>query len=148
VITVEKAVVLKPKPADPMPPAPPSPALQIAEARAILQEARDAMAGERYKEAEELFNRVRATGLEQAASLLGLAEVAFQRGSYAQSMHLGQRAVAAGGGIAAKMVLGNAYLKLGRYDDAINQYREVLRINGSHVEARSNLAVAEKRKGS
>jgi cytochrome c-type biogenesis protein CcmH/NrfG len=45
------------------------------------------------------------------------------------------------------MVLGNTYFKLGKYDDAIGQYRDVLRVDGTHAEARANLAAAEKRKG-
>jgi cytochrome c-type biogenesis protein CcmH/NrfG len=46
------------------------------------------------------------------------------------------------------MVLGNSCFKLNRLDEAIDQYRAVLRLDGDHAEARANLAAAEKRKGS
>jgi hypothetical protein len=151
VITVEKPVVLKPAPAgEPKataPVAPPNPALALAEAHRLLGKAHEASVAERYAEAEDLYNRVRATGLERGAALTGLAEVAFQRGQYPEAVRVGNRAVEAGGGNAAKMVLGNSYFKLGKYDDAILQYREVLRADAGHREARANLAAAEKRKG-
>jgi Flp pilus assembly protein TadD len=148
VITVEKPVVLKPA-GEPKSSAPVmSLGLATAEAKRLLQKAHEAAIGERYAEADDLYNRVRATGLERGAALTGLAEVAFQRGSYPEAVRLGHRAVEAGGGVAAKMVLGNSYFKLGKYDEAINEYREVLRVDGGHAEARANLAAAEKRKGS
>jgi serine/threonine protein kinase len=149
VITVEKPVVLKPPVAEVKSSAPAalSPGLAIAEAKRLLQKAHEAAIAERYAEADDLYNRVRATGLERGSALTGLAEVAFQRGSYPEAVRLGHRAVEAGGGVAAKMVLGNSYFKLGRYDEAINEYREVLRVDGGHAEARANLAAAEKRKG-
>ena len=129
------------------PAAPPNPALALAEARRMLGKAHEATVDERYAEAEELYNRVRATGLERGSALTGLAEVAFQRGQYPEAVRLGHWAVDAGGSVAAKMVLGNSYFKLGKYDEAISQYRQVLQADAGHREARANLAAAEKRKG-
>jgi tetratricopeptide (TPR) repeat protein len=60
---------------------------------------------------------------------------------------LAERAVEASGGVTARMVLGNSYFKLGKYDEAIAQYRDVLQTDAGHREARANLAAAEKRKG-
>jgi len=73
--------------------------------------------------------------------------VAFQRGQYPEAVRLAQRAVESSGGVAAKMVLGNSYFKLGKYDEAIAEYRAVLQADAGHREARANLAAAEKRKG-
>jgi serine/threonine protein kinase len=146
VITVDRGVVLKPPTETPRPAAP-NPALAIAEARRTLVRARELVAGERFAEAEELYNRVRSMGLERGAALTGLAEVAFQQQQYPEAVRLAHRAVESNGGVSAKMVLGNSYFKLGKYDEAIGQYREVLRIDGGHAEARANLAAAERRKG-
>jgi serine/threonine protein kinase len=118
-----------------------------AEARRHLAEARAAAAAGRWAQAEALFSQVEAAGVERGAALTGLAEVAFQRGEYLDSVRLGRRAVAEGGGVAAKMVLGNSFFKLKKYDDAIGEYREVLRVDQNHAEAKSNLAAAEKRRG-
>jgi tetratricopeptide (TPR) repeat protein len=117
------------------------------EARRTLGEARAALTAGRYAQAENLFGRVRATGAERAAALTGLAEVAFQRASYADAARVGRGAVIAGGGVAAKLVLGNAYFKLGRYDEAIAEYQDILKVDHGHAEARANLAAAQKRKG-
>ncbi len=146
VITVEKPVVVKP-PLDPPKSTAPSPGMALAEARRMLQKAHEACAGQRYSEAEELYNRVRASGLERGPSLTGLAEVAFQQEHYPEAVRLGHRAIESGGGVAARMVLGNSYFKLGKYDEAIGEYRGVLKIDNGHAEARSNLAAAERRKG-
>ncbi len=97
VITVERPVVLKPaapgggrsEPKATAPAAPPNPALALAEARRMLGKAHEATVDERYAEAEELYNRVRATGLERGSALTGLAEVAFQRGQYPEAVRLG-----------------------------------------------------------
>ncbi|HWE26611.1 MAG TPA: serine/threonine-protein kinase, partial [Polyangia bacterium] len=146
VITVEKPLVVKP-PLDPPKSTAPSPGMALAEARRMLQKAHEACTSERYAEAEELYNRVRASGLERGPSLTGLAEVAFQQEHYPEAVRLGHRAIESGGGVAARMVLGNSYFKLGKYDDAIGEYRGVLKIDNGHAEARENLAAAERRKG-
>ena len=103
VITVEKPVVLKPAPASDAkgtaPLAPPNPALALAEAKRMLGKAHEAAVGERYAEAEDLYNRVRATGLERGSALTGLAEVAFQRGQYPEAVRAARRAVESGGGV-------------------------------------------------
>jgi serine/threonine-protein kinase len=122
--------------------------MSLVEARRLLRDAHDAQIAARFQQAEELYNRVRTAGIERGSALTGLAEVAFQRSSYGEAVRLGRRAVDAGGGVAAKMVLGNSYFKLNRLDEAIDQYRAVLRLNGEHAEARANLAAAERRKGS
>ena len=89
---------------------------------------------------------MQASGLERAAVATGLAQIAFQKADYDEALKLAKRAVTAGGGVPAKMVLGNSYLRLGQYDAAITQYREVLRVDANHAEARNNLAQAEKKK--
>ncbi|MDB4968046.1 MAG: Anaphase-promoting complex, cyclosome, subunit 3, partial [Myxococcales bacterium] len=151
VITVERPVVLKSPSSEPRSSAPamqpPSPGIAIAEAKRLLVQARAAVVAERYAEAEDLYNRVRVTGLERGSALTGLAEVAFQRGSYPEAVRLGHRAVESGGGVTAKMILGNSYFKLGKYDEAIAEYQEVLRSDGEHKEAKANLAAAVRRKG-
>jgi tetratricopeptide (TPR) repeat protein len=128
-------------------PSPPAPNAILAEVRRTIGDGRAALGAGRYAEAEALFARAQASGLERGAALTGLAEVAFQRGNYLESVRLGRRAVDSGGGVAAKMVLGNSYFKLKKYDDAIAEYREVLKVDHDHAEARSNLAAAEKRRG-
>jgi serine/threonine protein kinase/Flp pilus assembly protein TadD len=147
-ITVNKAVVLKP-PVDPMKtaPSPPSPALAQAEAKKKLKSAREALMNGNLAEAETLYTSVLTAGVERPTALTGLASVAFQQGNFLLAVRQSKRALEAGGGVEAKMVLGNSYFRLGKYDDAIGQYREVLALDHGHREAADNLAAAEKRKG-
>jgi hypothetical protein len=63
------------------------------------------------------------------------------------AVRLSKRALESGAGIEAKMVLGNSYFRVGKYDDAIQQYRDVLVLDHSHREAADMITAAEKRKG-
>jgi hypothetical protein len=113
------------------------------EARRAIADARGALASGRLGQAQAIFEQVRDSGLEKTAVSMGLAQVAFQKGEYQQAIKL---AKGAGGGVAAKMIVGNSYLQLGQYDAAISEYREVLRVDANHSEARTKLSQAEKRK--
>ncbi len=155
VISVNPVTVRPPRESKLVPPAPaatpaPAPAEDRdalrAEAKRALAEARDAFSSGRYGQADSLFNKAQATGYERGPALTGLGEVAFQRGNYPEAVRLGRRAVEAGGGVAAKMVLGNSYFKLKKFDEAIDEYREVLKLDSSHPEARDNLAAAERKR--
>jgi tetratricopeptide (TPR) repeat protein len=134
---------------------PPAPARSTAPAhvdnardsKRLLEQARAAMGQGQYPQAEELFKKARASGMYHGQAATGLAELAFQRGRSADALVLARQAVVAGGGVPAKMVLGNAYFKLGRYDEAIAVYQQVLKVSKNHVEAQRNLQLAEKRRG-
>jgi tetratricopeptide (TPR) repeat protein len=117
------------------------------EARRKLGEARQALQAGQFAQAETLFNQVRGMNLEIPAVTTGLAEVAFQRGDYGEAARIGRRAASVGGGVPARMVVGNALFKLGKIDEAIQQYQEILRIDNRHGEAKSNLKAALARKG-
>jgi serine/threonine protein kinase len=152
-----------PKPTPPTPalptPAPPTPvkprphptphvdsASATLEAKHKLSEARQALDGRQYAQAEALYDQVRSMKLETGAATTGLAMVAFQRGNFSEAARMAKRATEFGGGVPARMVLGNALFKLGRYDEAIAQYQEVLKIDHGHAEAKTNLKAAQARK--
>src|SRR5581483_6805372 len=105
-----------------------------------------ALGASRFGDAELAFSHADATGFERGPALTGLAEVKFQRRQFGDAVTIARRAVDAGGGVQARMVLGNSYFKLNRYDEAIAEYRKVLEIDKGHVEAASSLAAAEKRR--
>jgi serine/threonine protein kinase len=149
-------VTVNPPPAPPTKKAPPAPRPAAppkepqrdarAESRQKLQAARAALASRHFPEAEALFNELVAAS-DKGAGYTGLGEVAFERGNLEEAVRWGKRAVDAGGGVPARMVLGNAYFKLKKYDDAIAEYRNVLRVDAGHAEAQANLAAAQARKG-
>ncbi|HZS40157.1 MAG TPA: protein kinase [Polyangia bacterium] len=121
-------------------------AARLADARRSVAEGRAALGASRFGDAELAFSHADATGFERGPALTGLAEVKFQRRQFGDAVTIARRAVDAGGGVQARMVLGNSYFKLNRYDEAIAEYRKVLEIDKGHVEAASSLAAAEKRR--
>jgi serine/threonine protein kinase len=117
-------------------------AAALEEARRALSDARAAMSSGRLGQAQAIFEQVQSTGLERTAVTVGLAQIAFQKGEYSQAIKLAKGV----GGVTAKMIVGNSYLQLGQYDAAIGEYREVLKVDANHSEARTKLSQAEKRK--
>ena len=117
------------------------------EAKKKLLDARQAMSAGKYAQAETLFNQVRSMNVESGAATTGLAEVAFQRGNYEEAARIGKRAVDTGGGASARMVLGNSKFRLKLFDEAIEQYRAVLKTTPKREEARDNLAAAMAHRG-
>jgi serine/threonine protein kinase len=142
-VVVEAPVTVRRHAAPPVAAAPAADPAALAEAKRAIADAKDALVSGRLGQAQAIFEQVRDSGLEKTAATLGLAQVAFQKGDYQQAIKL---AKGAGSGVGAKMVIGNSYLQLGQYDSAISQYREVLRVDANHSEARNKLAQAEKRK--
>jgi serine/threonine protein kinase len=108
-----------------------------------LAEARAALADKRYSQAEALFTQAQATA--PGPALTGLAEVAFAKGSWADAVRTARRAVDAGGGIPAHLVLGDSYARLKKWDDAAAEYRDILKTHPSHAEAQRRLAAAERK---
>ncbi len=119
----------------------------VQEARKKIAEAKQALGAGQYANAETLFNQVRSMKLEVGAAATGLAEVAFQRAKYDEAARIARRAIAVGGGSPARMVLGNASFRMKLFDEAIEQYQEVLKTDPRNQEAKSNLRAALVHKG-
>jgi serine/threonine protein kinase len=113
-------------------------------ARQKLTEARRLLQAGRYSDARAAFSRL-TDGKERGPALVGLAEVAFQQQSYGDAARLAQRAVTAGAGVPAHVLLGNCYFRLSRYSDAIAEYKIVLKAQPGHSEARRGLDAAERK---
>jgi tetratricopeptide (TPR) repeat protein len=111
--------------------------------RAVI-DARKLLAAGRYDAARQAFSRL-LDGRDRPAALLGLGEIAFQQSNYPEALRLGRSALLAGAGIPARVLLGNASFKLGRYSDAVREYQAVLREKPAHSEARRGLEAAERR---
>ena len=113
--------------------------------RTLLTNGRRYLRLGRFKHARRAFQAAQRYGRTRGGALVGLAKVEFQLGRYTRAKTLGRRAARAGGGIDAQLVLGNANFKLGRFADAVQHYRRVLKKRPTHREARRNLAAAQKR---
>jgi hypothetical protein len=113
----------------------------------LRREARGHIAGARWDAARRTLLELAEIRGQRAATLTGLARLAFERGRPAEAARVARRAVRAGGGNPARMILANSQLKLGRYQAAAATYRRVLRHRPGHGVAKRNLAIAERRLG-
>jgi len=150
VIAVAGVTVRRPaKPGETPPPpvAAPPKADPAAEARAAakktLSDARAALADKRFSQAETLFTLAQPTA--PGPALTGLAEVAYAKGSWAEAVRTARRAVDAGGGIPAHLILGDSYARLKKWDDAAAEYRDILKTHPNHAEAQRRLAAADRK---
>jgi serine/threonine protein kinase len=146
-------VPVQPTPAPPAVEAPPPverpPAHKAARdpgagAKRQLAEARRQLSAGHFNDAKQGFSRL-VDGRERAPALLGLSEIAFQQQSYSDAARYAKQALGAGGGIAARVALGNANFRLQKYGDASREYKTVLRAQPNNPEAKRGLEAAEKR---
>ncbi len=116
------------------------------EALALLEEGRRETMQMEWDRARSIYERVARGRHLRSQGLLGMANVAWQQNDVDEAINLAQRAVDAGGGESAKLMLGHAYLKKGLLDQAITQYEAVLKANPDHREAQKALREAQRQK--
>jgi eukaryotic-like serine/threonine-protein kinase len=100
--------------------------------------------GGRFAQARMEFETAARHPRARGAAYLGLAEVEFQLSQYAAAERFAKDAVKQGGGLRAKLVLGNIYFKLRDYKRAITAYKAVLELDARHKEAQRNLAATQR----
>jgi serine/threonine protein kinase len=114
------------------------------EAQAVLDEAKAQATQMDWLRARSLYERVARGKYKRAEGLLGMANVAWQTNDVDAAITLAQRAVDAGGGDAARLTLGHAYLKKGATEQAVGQYNAVLKANPGNREAQKALREAQR----
>jgi serine/threonine protein kinase len=114
------------------------------DAERVLNEARADATQMNWQKARMLYDRVARGRFKRADGLLGMANVAWQTNDVDAALGYAQKALDAGGGEAARMMLGHAYLKKGLLDDAESQYRAVLAKNPQSREAERALREAQR----
>ncbi|MCC6750843.1 MAG: protein kinase [Deltaproteobacteria bacterium] len=101
----------------------------VSEGKALLLQGKLPEAQQRFGEA------VRADPAD-AAAVTGLASVAFERAQYLRTVELARQAVSLSRRqLQARILLGDAYFKLLRHDEALKAWQEVLRIDPGHPTA-------------
>ncbi len=116
------------------------------EADKIFDEARSATTSMEWMRARALYARLSRGKFRRADGLLGMANVAWQTKDIDEAVQFAKASLDAGGGDAARLMLGHAYLKKGQVDEAIMLYRAVLRSNPKNREAQKALAEAERQR--
>ena len=101
---------------------------------------------ERFPEARQIFNKLAKSRKDRGAALVGLAEISFQEKKYAEAVQSAQRAAAdRGGGVRARVLLGDAHFRLNQFKEAAKAYEAALKLDPQNASARSGLALATKR---
>ena len=71
------------------------------------------------------------------------ARTAFERDDFSRAIQLGRAALAAGEG-GAHSILGAAYFKVGRFEDAVGEYSEALRLDPSNPALAKRVEIARR----
>jgi tetratricopeptide (TPR) repeat protein len=122
-----------------------SPRPGAADSKHLLDDAQRLFRAQRFAEARTLFEKATKSKRDRGQALVGLAEISFQEKNYTDVVHSASQAVDRGGGIRARVLLGDAYFRLNQYKDAAKAYDEALKLDPKNVSAKAGLAAASKR---
>ncbi len=111
----------------------------------LLEEGQRLLHAERFAEARTLFEKVAKSKRDRGQALVGLAEISFQEKNYSDVVRSASQAVDRGGGVRARVLLGDAFFRLNQYKDAAKAYGEALKLDPKNVSAKTGLDAASKR---
>ena len=138
------------KPITPVEPAIESeaPVLDTKQADRWIAEGEAQLAAGNFDEADIAFKRAVAADSTAHAAFAGRAEVAYNEGDFMHAILLAKHAVALASQLVPyKMTLAKAYFKLMRYEDAIEQWQEVIDLDPSNGTAKENIEMATAKMG-
>lgn len=116
------------------------------ESRQILEEARDFLRAQRYDEASAAFKRLIQPGSKnRGPAEVGLAKIAFQKKDYLEAANHAREGARLGGGVEARVVLGDACFRLEKFEEARKAYTDALKIDPDNRTAKQNLSLIEHR---
>ncbi|HJX63212.1 MAG TPA: protein kinase [Polyangia bacterium] len=113
--------------------------------RKLLQDARDFLRAQRFDEAQAAFEQLTHAGKSRGPALVGLAKIAFQKHDYQAAVDRAREGARAGGGTEAHVVLGDAYFRLEKFEEARKAYEEALKLDADNRTARQNLDLIQRR---
>jgi serine/threonine-protein kinase len=116
-----------------------------AESKRMLAEGERMLRAERFAEARGIFEKLTKSKRERGQALVGLAEISFQEKKYADAARTAGLAAERGGGVKARVLLGDAHFRLARYREAARAYEDALKLDPGNASAKSGLALANKR---
>src|SRR5690606_21923766 len=106
-------------------------------AEAFADQGASALASGRRGEAEKLFNQAIAYDNHNAKALMGLSDVYFDTGKAQKAVLYAERAVrAASSNGNYRLKLGDAYYRVLRYQDALEQYEKAHKLGVSKAQTR------------
>ena len=112
-----------------------------------LQQAQQLLHAQRYDEARTAFTKLLAVRPAKGAAASGLAKIAFQEKDYKQAADRARESARAGGGVEARILLGDAYFKLHKFGEAKKAYGEALKLDPNNRVAGQGLRLIEGQAG-
>ena len=100
----------------------------------MLAEGERMLRAERFAEARGIFEKLAKSKRERGPALVGLAEISFQEKKYADAAHAAEQAAERGGGVKARVLLGDAHFRLAHYKEAAKAYEDALKIDPEQRE--------------
>jgi hypothetical protein len=117
----------------------------LAEGRKMLDEGERLLRAQHFSEARDVFTKLTKVKPVRGSALVGLAEISFQEKKYDEAVRSAKLAAKGGGGVRARVLLGDAHFRLSQYKEAADAYEQALKIEPTNPSAKSGLALASKR---
>ena len=108
-----------------------------------LREAVQLLHAQRYDDARAAFEKLLAAKQNKGAASAGLAKIAFQEKNYKEAVDRAKDSARSGGGAEARVLLGDAYFKLERFEEAKKAYSEALKLDPNNRVAGQGLRLVE-----
>ena len=116
-------------------------------ARTLVQEGRKLLRQGKLRSARTRFLAAVKADAKSAAAVVGLATVSFEQAAYAQAVELAERATKLNRReLRGYLLLGDAYFKLLRYDDALAAWQRVLTLAPGNKRATQRIAMVKARR--
>jgi serine/threonine-protein kinase len=108
-----------------------------------LRAAQQLLHAQRYEEAQGAFGRLLANRQSRGAAAAGLARIAFQEKKYKEAVDRAKESARFGGGAEARVLLGDAYFKLEKFEEAKKAYSDALKLDPNNRVAGQGLRLVE-----
>jgi len=110
-----------------------------------LRQAKQLLHAQRYDEARVAFEKLLSNRRLKGAAAAGLAKIAFQEQDYKLAVERAKESARTGGGVEARVLLGDAYFKLEKFEEAKKAYNEALKRDPNNRVAGQGLRLVEGR---
>jgi hypothetical protein len=108
-----------------------------------MRVAQQLLHAQRYDEAQIAFGKLLSSKRSRGMAAAGLAKIAFQEMRYKEAVELAKESSRFGGGAEARVLLGDAYFKLERFNEAKKAYTEALKLDPNNSIAGQGLRLVE-----
>jgi tetratricopeptide (TPR) repeat protein len=117
----------------------------LVESRKMLDEGERLLRAQHFSEARDVFTKLTKLKPLRGSALVGLAEISFQEKKYDEAVRSAKLAAKGGGGVRARVLLGDAHFRLSQYKEAVDAYEQALKLEPANSSAKSGLSLASKR---